>query len=320
MFKNSLLHLNVKVALAAMVTLGGCASTQNVELEAQSIRDTPQQSTNIGQYLAGFNFSRLSTIEVSEISSTSVINAEKGSEYYLQEEAILRASDPLINLHEASLPDNASDLEVKTRNFVTRTFKARSYTSVSQNLPAGWRLIEGGVLHENSGMTCVHEINVQESNFTVRLEQVRLFDEISMDVGCDYQVSSGGYITIFASHWPELSQQDHANAAAEQIRTQFKTDKAVAVQSFELDGYDRSILKTPTVIGYEADNPNADSEVKKVKSSLWLVKENGWHVKARATHALDENLTEFFSTLLFTLTHINVYEKDNAAPIGEVEV
>ncbi len=96
--------------------------------------------------------------------------------------------------------------------------------------------------------------------------------------------------------------------------------KTLPVPLVELSDENGNEFEEPVAIGYEvapgADNPTDPT----LKSSMWLVKTGGWHVKARATHLMEDKMTEIFAAVMFVTAHLEVRTKNEAAPIGGVEI
>jgi hypothetical protein len=57
------------------------------------------------------------------------------------------------------------------------------------------------------------------------------------------------------------------------------------------------------------------------KTSLWIVKTHGWHIKARATYPQQDVTAEFVASVMFAFEHAFVYQKNESEPFipgGEV--
>ena len=223
--------------------------------------------------------------------------------------------------HERVVVDASTD-EDKTRNNRIRALSGFDvdipYTSINDPLPSGWVRTDGAILHENSGMTCSLAFTTDDDLFSVQLARLHQFDEQGLDVACSFVSNTSGVITIFSSYWPTITQEDHAANAAQNIRDNFNTVKSLPVPVVELTDEGGTEYEETSAIGYEID-PQSEA-ASPLKSSLWLVKTGGWHIKARATHAMDDKLTEVFASVMFVRAHLEVRQKNNAAPVGGYDI
>ncbi|MEL7486333.1 MAG: hypothetical protein AAGJ87_03835, partial [Pseudomonadota bacterium] len=52
------------------------------------------------------------------------------------------------------------------------------------------------------------------------------------------------------------------------------------------------------------------------RTSLWLVKTEGWHVKARASYPNDDQASEIVASIVFAFAHVQVRAKNLKNPIS----
>lgn len=298
------------VALAAMIT--SCATTADVDGYAgESVTPFASFDTQVPVT----RVDGLNRIELAELNANAEIFETLPSAQTVSAPYFETVFDHEKSVSELQNPDEKSIS--KALNFNVDTYKPQQYTSVQDTLPPGWQQINEGYLHLNSGLVCVYGASTEGDEYTFSLTQIRLFDDQSTDVGCDYEASTGGFITVFASYWPEITQENHFQSADQQIKTQFNTDKAVDVPIIITDGYDVEVMGLPSTSGYEVSPQNS---LNKVVSSLRLVKTYDWHVKARVTHASNDGLTMLFGGILFNRAHTEVYNKNSSVPTGGIDV
>ena len=71
-------------------------------------------------------------------------------------------------------------------------------------------------------------------------------------------------------------------------------------------------LEEPLAQGYEIGAVNGIP----YRTSLWIVKTHGWHVKLRATYASADQSSELLSAIYFMGSHLAVRAKNIAEPIA----
>lgn len=251
----------------------------------------------------------LSRLELAEIANNSITAAPVPLTRNISNDSVFI---PAAVEHEASedrigQDRDSADIVRKASNFNTFSFSPERYQSVQSTLPPGWREVKNGLLHQNSGMVCIYGLSTEDEKFSMELDNIKRYDETSTDVGCNYKTNTGALVTIWSSKWPEISQAQHFAAADSAIRENFKITQSLPVTVAVTEGYDPELMGMPTAVGYEATVPN---NLQKLKTSLWLVKTGNWHVKARATHYLQDGTTEIIAALLFSEAHKQVYDQN----------
>ncbi|MEL6378541.1 MAG: hypothetical protein AAGK25_12650 [Pseudomonadota bacterium] len=296
---------------AAVAVLGilaaGCTTelTQQADLwDSQVVPQTPQQKWE--------QLDDMSRIELAAISRSVYVASPRV-------QAVNSARSPYFSTvadHEKSVRASEDKTVRKTRNLRFATYDAETYQSINDEVPPGFEQVNIGYQHVKSGMICPFGLATEDDTYAIAITNIRLFDQQSTDVGCDYKTTTGGYITIFSSYWPDITQAQHAAAANQQIRDRFKTDKALDVVIVTLEDYNAATMGTATASGYDISEAGAE---KPIKSSVWVAKTRQWHVKARATHYMDDPLTELFAAMMHNRTHVDVFNTGGRV-LGEIDV
>ncbi|MBY0422867.1 MAG: hypothetical protein K2Q06_11230, partial [Parvularculaceae bacterium] len=166
----------------------------------------------------------------------------------------------------------------------------------AQELPKGW-VAEGAgdslaAVHRASGLRCPATVNLEYENqkLSFRLSTLRNFDEDALDVGCSL-VSDASVITLYASYWPDMSLEAHANAAASSINQTTPLGKPVPFPVAQpSDSAEIDIKAGAWEIAPRDGTPMA--------TALWIAKAFGWHVKARATYAQADQTTPVLAAVM----------------------
>jgi len=304
---SSTITTRVTAAGIALALAAGCttAPTQRVDLWDQE--NAPKSANQKWAQLDD-----LTRLELADIANSVYVAAPRialangGPSSYFS----------TVSDHERAFEERSNDKVRKTRNLRFNSYDADKFESINNEVPPGFVLTQIGYQHQNSGMICPFGMATEDESFGLEITQIRLFDNASTDVGCDYKTNGGGLITIFASHWPEITQEQHAAAADKQIRDQFTTELALEVPMVTLDDYNPAIMGTATASGYDISEENS---LQKIKSSVWVVKTRDWHVKARATHFMSDALTELFAAIMHNRTHVDVFNHAGSI-LGEIDV
>lgn len=192
------------------------------------------------------------------------------------------------------------------------------FTSASVALPAGWSHMQGdAVRHDASGLECAGQITLANEKRIFTLRQLKSFDDRNMDVACDYATGSGHYLTFYASFWPRMSLEESYSGAVAAIRQRFDVQSTVAVPLAKM----KSNEPDPVYEGLEQQMA-AGFNIGPVdgvpyRTSLWLAKTHGWHVKTRATYPVDDPMTELVAAITFSFAHVKVRTKNMTDPIGQ---
>lgn len=189
---------------------------------------------------------------------------------------------------------------------------------VASNPPAGWAISgDQAIRHAKSGLECPLSIEIEDENRRFMLQRVLAFDQKNLDVGCAYETGSGAYITLYASYWPQMPVEESASGAVVAIGQRFdvKGLLSVPVIQFEADGPSPLFdgLETPLAAGFDIGEVNGTP----YKTSLWIVKTYGWHVKVRGTYPQGDQTSEIVSAISFAFSHLGVRAKNMEDPVTE---
>jgi len=193
----------------------------------------------------------------------------------------------------------------------------------SSDLPEGWVFVNENMLrNEKSGLECPLMLDLDDENRRFLLQSVMQFDDKGLDVGCALESNDGGAgLTLYASFWPEMSLEESASGAVAAIAQRFTIKSQLSVPVIVIDG-DKSDplfadLEEPAAAGFDVGEINGAP----YKTSVWVVKTQGWHVKARATYPQGDETSEVVAAISFAFSHLNVRAKNLAHPVtagGEV--
>ncbi|GJL91601.1 hypothetical protein [Hyphococcus sp.] len=197
------------------------------------------------------------------------------------------------------------------------SFYVQTQNSFQQD---GWTIDNNRLRHLDSGLLCPQAISISEEGRSFSLERVVEFDEQGRDVACLYQAADNGdVIAAYASYWPDIELEEHVvaevqgilqnNAVTAQVQLPVVALKAEADAS-ELDELVNG-MEEPLAGGFDIGMVNGVP----YRTSLWLVKTHGWHVKLRAMYPSADQSTELLSAIHFMASHLAVRAKNLAEPI-----
>lgn len=182
--------------------------------------------------------------------------------------------------------------------------------------PAGWSREESKLVHNESGLACPAEFNLGDKNKKrpLKLIGISQYDERGRDVSCNYSVEGAVSITLYASFYPDMTVEDHAAGAVAAMRQNFTIRGVLPVTIAEItrkneDG-EEIALPTPLAGGFDVGEINGVP----YKTSIWIAKAHGWHVKARATYAQNDIVAEVIAALLFATNYSRIDMKNLADP------
>lgn len=187
---------------------------------------------------------------------------------------------------------------------------------VVQAIPEGWRQIDNRLVHNESGMECPLEFNFERSGGggALSLADVTAYDPQNEDVSCNYLNGGAAVVTIYASFLPKVSVEDHAAAAVAAMRQSFTLKSILPVVSVEIEDKDAGTttadLERPIAGAFAIGDINGVP----YKTSIWIAKTHGWHVKTRATYAQSDTTTELVAAVIFATNYLNVDMKKKADP------
>ncbi len=293
------------VLSSLLVLLSACASAPQTA-----------DSSGINPY-DYYAFDRLSRVEIAEIlniktaslgDTAALVNASENEQMLAHENAMVRESN------------NSSD----RLNNKSLSGGGRSYYIPAQNSfeKDGWTLDDNRLRHIESGLLCPASISLGEEGRPFTLERVIEFDDKGRDLACHYQAQDNGdAITAYASYWPDVTLEEHAAAAAQSILQNHAVTGQVTLPVVELKAEDGDAgelgelingMEEPLAGGFEIAEVNGVP----YRTSLWLVKTHGWHVKLRATYASEDQSSELLSAIHFMASHLAVRAKNMAEPIA----
>lgn len=198
-----------------------------------------------------------------------------------------------------------------------RSYYIEAQNSFSQD---GWVIDNDRLRHVESGLLCPSGLALGEDGRNYALQRVIEFDDAGRDIACHFQASDNGdAITVFASYWPDVTLEEHAASAAQIISQNFTVTGQSQLPVIELkaDDPDSEIaalvngMEEPVAGGFNIGQMNGVD----YRTSLWLVKTHGWHVKVRSTYAAADEASELLSAIHFMASHLAVRAKNMAEPI-----
>ena len=244
----------------------------------------------------------LNRIELAQIASRLDTTTPDDDIWLLRNAASTDNAPAAIASHEDTMAaEKASHFRAR-KHLNNRSYDAQRALSVNQSLPEGW--IEDGdkIRHVVSGLGCDLSFSLEDDS-GLALQQLHEFDQSGTNVGCSFETRGGATVTLYATYAPDVSQEDHANGAAASIAERFQTTTTLPLAVSTVTDDQGTEYEKPSAIAF--DITPTDGPVP-LKSSLWVVKTGGWHVKARATYRQDDIPTEIMSLLMFTVAHIEV--------------
>ncbi len=292
-----------KFAALALCVLGAaCASAPK----------TAQRPAGVNPY-DYYAFDRLSRIEIAQ-------NLTIGSASLDENLALLPASsDERAQGHERVMHRDVSDsdrLSNKALSGGGHSYYVQTQNSFEQD---GWAIEGDRLRHVESGLLCPSGISLGDEGRTFGLERVIEFSNDGRDIACHYRAADNGDgITVYSSYWPDVPLEAHAAAAAQSILQNYAVESQVTLPVVDLqaDEVDPDLadlvngLEEPLAGGFEIGAVNGIP----YRTSLWIVKTHGWHVKLRATYASADQSSELLSAIHFMASHLAVRAKNLAEP------
>lgn len=188
---------------------------------------------------------------------------------------------------------------------------------VNQQIPSGWRQADNRLVHNESGLECPLEFDFKAGNEkagALSLIDVTSYDAANRDVSCNYSNGGASVVTMYASFYPDISVEDHAAAAVAAMRQTFTLKGVLPVVSVEIEDKDAGTttadLEVPIAGGFDIGDINGAP----YKTSLWIAKTHGWHVKTRATYAQSDVTSELVAAVIFAANYLNVDMKNKNNP------
>jgi hypothetical protein len=323
-------------ALTQALMLAGVALTVSC---ATSKQPTAQAAINHSAAYPAIAYSSRESIEAIKPQIAQAMGALALNDVHYTTTTALRAqaansAGPRPTAHEIGFNavTTAHDDEVKFSN--EPRAQSRSIQILTQNsLPAndgGWSEVGDAYVHRYSGMRCPKSFDMVLNNekgeivqrvYTALL-QIRIYDQSGMDTSCHLTNEAGSVlVTLFASHWPDRSLEDHFAEGIRLIVDHFpmalKSEVPVMVATPNGDSYSLSVDKgVAMAAAYISEPLNGQT----YKTALWLNKTGGWHVKVRATFPVemkDEkpqlSIVEMVSATLHASTVVAVDKHVNQA-------
>ena len=192
--------------------------------------------------------------------------------------------------------------------------------AVNDQTPVGWRRIENRLVHAESGLECPLEFDFSAGDGksgALTLIDVASYDQTNRDVSCNYSNGGASVITVYASFYPDITVEDHAAAAVVAMRRSFTLKAVLPVVSVEIEdkeaGTTTADLEAPIAGAFDIGDINGEP----YKTSLWIAKTWGWHVKTRATYAQADVTSELVAAVIFASNYLNVEMKNKADPTSK---
>jgi hypothetical protein len=199
-----------------------------------------------------------------------------------------------------------------------QSFYVEAQNDFSQD---GWVIDGDRLRHIESGLLCPSGLALGEEGRNYALQRVVEFDDAGRDVACHFQASDNGdAITAYASYWPDVELEEHAVGVVQGIYQNYTVSGTVQLPVVELKAEEQDSdfgrlingMEEPIAGGFEISQMNGVN----YRTSVWLVKTHGWHVKLRATYASADDASEFLSAVHFMASHLAVRAKNMAEPIA----
>jgi len=194
-----------------------------------------------------------------------------------------------------------------------------AFDPADSEAPDGWKRDENKLTHVESGLSCPIEMNLSDKKKkrSLALFDIAQYDQRGRDVSCNYSADGAAALTLYASFYPDLSAEDHAKGAVAAIRQNFTIKKVLPVTVAEVsrktaDG-EEVMLPSPVAAGFDVGDINGVP----YKTSLWLAKTHGWHVKSRATYPQEDISVEVIAALLFAVNYSLIDTKNQANPTAD---
>lgn len=232
---------------------------------------------------------------------------------------VAEAPDPSwAGAHEIAALDPASSVLAAHAGEAVATHDIRRIAGAA---PEGWSMTANETLrHRLSGLDCPLAIDLADENRRFLLVQSINFDARGREAGCLYRTGDGGILALFASYWPEMSLAENYAGSRQAIDGQFDILGDLPLSVAALEGGEGDPLyeglEEPAAGAFDIGTING----RDYKTSLWLVKTHGWHVKARASYASDDMSSELVSAIMFAFSHLNVRARNMNEPMAAGEI
>lgn len=293
-----------RIKVAALIGLLTCAACATAPKKTEQLTSGPAYTDAI---------SNLSRVEITERFNIATYKSE------LDGAAIKVGWTPAV--HENQFEQSATlknrtgkQIENGDDQSVGEIFEIQNSVS-----PPGWRVESNAILHLESGLRCPDDINIVSQDLKFDLAKILHFDDTKRNVACHYFSNQAGTgFTIYASHWPDITQEEHAYGAVSAIFEAYEVIEEMTVQVATIkrdDGAKGSNeildgMEVPHAIGFKITNQNSEQ----VKTALWVVKTFDWHVKVRATYEIEDQISELIAALYFATSHLDVRAKNLKYP------
>ncbi|MEX6634130.1 hypothetical protein [Hyphococcus lacteus] len=294
-----------RIKVAAVIGLLACAACASAPVS------NTEQLTSDPAYTDAI--SNLSRIEITERFNIASYKSE------LDGTAIKIGWTPSAHesqFEQSAVPEKRTGKQIDNNNdqSIGEVFEIQNSMS-----PPGWRVEPNAMLHLESGLRCPNDINIVSQDLKYDLSKIFHFDDTKRNVACLYTANvTGTSFSIYASHWPDITQEEHAYGAVSAIFEAYEVIEEMTVQVATVKREDDATgsneilddLEIPHAIGFKINNQNAEQ----VKTALWVVKIFDWHVKVRATYELEDQVSELIAALYFATSHLDVRAKNLKYP------
>lgn len=194
-----------------------------------------------------------------------------------------------------------------------REFRVTPATAIAP--PKGWSLNDAKLIHDESGLECPASFTLpaDDGERILALNAVTSYDQRGRDVSCNYGIEGDASVTIYASYFPTVTLEEHAAQALGAIRQNFAIKGELPVTIVTVEPKDgREVGPLPEALSGAFDV--GDINGVPYKTSIWLAKTHGWHVKGRATYAQSDFLSELTAAILFGVNYVNIDMKNRVDP------
>lgn len=180
---------------------------------------------------------------------------------------------------------------------------------VQSNQAHGFVETESGVVHGPSGISCSATYSVPNGDdpaINMALQRVNVYQEDGTDVGCHYASSAGDVIfTLYASQWPDVTVQQHAAAAVNDIARSFPNLSTADTPVVVMTPEGETLIEETVGGGFDFALPDGRTG----QTALYISKVGGWHIKARVTTLPKQPSVMVWSTILQQLQVLLVNER-----------
>lgn len=289
------------VSLAAVAFAAACSSTP--------------QTAGAG---APFSYKAPSLSNISRIDIAQRYRFEERTLPEFDGGVISASAAPVTDAHDkaAALPDRYSS---RIQNLGAEENAKVIYHRAASDIPDGWRDDGDAVVHEQSGLSCPLQINVESEGRQFLLERITQFDTAGRDVGCGLVSTSRDVsIVVFASFWPDVTLEEHSSAAATSIFQRYTVSEQLPVPVVTLGPSEGEEAHPELYSGMEETLAGGfavgDVDGVSYKTSFWLAKTHNWHVKLHATYPQDDVTSEIIAAVYFSASHLAIRAKNLSEP------